>query len=49
VVADRIKPFYIAETVEDIATLLADENIAEGSMIICDVDHSYTIKGGNTL
>lgn len=47
--ANRIKPFYIAETVEDITTLLADENIAVGSMIICDVNHSYTIKGGNTL
>lgn len=49
VIADRIKPFYIAETVEDITTLLADDNIAEGSMIICDANHSYTIKGGKTF
>lgn len=45
--ADSMHPFYIANTIEDIQSLLNDENIPINSLIICDsaeINNKYTIK-----
>ena len=42
--ADNFKELYIADTIEEKEQMLIDSEIESGSMIVCDIDESYTIK-----
>lgn len=42
--ADNFKELYIADTIEEKEQTLIDSEIESGSMIVCDIDESYTIK-----
>lgn len=42
--ANYFKELYIADTIEEKEQMLIDSEIESGSMIVCDIDESYTIK-----
>lgn len=43
--ANKFAPLYIAQSVQEKEVMLVNPNIQDGSMIVCDIEQSYTIKG----